>query len=507
MTNKSVWPSDAELPVIPLSTIARHNTEKDCWVVLHGRVYDLTAFLPHHPGGKRVILNQAGKDGTKAFDLVHPPDIMRRLLTPDVLVGRVDPKELEIAASESESDEDKRIRLAREKLPPLSSILNLMDFEALAPSVMHPEAFAYYSSAADDELTLRENRAAFLRCWLVPRVMRNVRSVNTSCVILGTKCSFPIYVSATALGKLGNPEGEVVLTRACATRNVPQMLPTLASCSLDEMIDARQDGQVQWFQLYVNQDRNVTKQLVQHAEQRGCQALFITVDAPQLGKREKDMRMKFKEEAPDVQTEKGLATREQGAARAISSFIDPGLCWDDLTWFKSITKLPIILKGVQCVQDAVTAFEQGCAGIVLSNHGGRQLDTARSALEVLPEVVHEIRVKRGIHKSQFGILLDGGVRRGADIFKAMALGADGVGIGRPFLYAMSTYGQAGVEHAMDVLKDELELTMRLMGVTKWEEVERDMVCTQSLRQHVVPVARDMMTEETYIPLLPPKPKL
>ena len=178
--------------------------------------------------------------------------------------------------------------------------------------------------------------------------------------MLGTPVSIPFYVTATALGKLGNPEGEVILTKGAHKHKVIQMIPTLASCSFDEICDARQDGQVQWLQLYVNKDRAITKRIVQHAEKRGCKGLFITVDAPQLGRREKDMRSKFQDVGSNVQnTEGDNVDRSQGAARAISSFIDPSLSWKDIPWFLGITKMPILLKGVQRVEDVIRAVEIG----------------------------------------------------------------------------------------------------------------------------------------------------
>ena len=264
--------------------------------------------------------------------------------------------------------------------------------------------------------------------------------------MLGTPVSMPIYITATALGKLGHPEGEVVLTRAAKSHNIIQMIPTLASCSFDEIRDAATGDQVQWMQLYVNKDREITKRYVQHGEKRGVKGLFITVDAPQLGRREKDMRSKYNEGAAKVQTDESTIDRNQGAARAISSFIDPGLCWDDIDWFKSITNMPIILKGVQRAEDALKAVEYGLQGIVLSNHGGRQLDYARSGIEVLVEVMDALKKKGWQDKLE--VYVDGGARRATDIIKAVCLGARGVGIGRPFLYAMSSYGQQGVERAI-----------------------------------------------------------
>ncbi|KAG8734659.1 hypothetical protein FRC12_018432 [Ceratobasidium sp. 428] len=333
---------------------------------------------------------------------------------------------------------------------------------------MPEKAWAYYSSAADDEITHRENHAAYQRIWFRPRVLRDVTKVDWSTTILGQKSSMPVYITATALGKLGHPEGELNLTRAAAKFGVIQMIPTLASCSFDEIRDAAAPDQVQFMQLYalrsslitrltplhssyVNKDRAITKKIVQHAEKRGIKGLFITVDAPQLGRREKDMRQKFEDEGSEVQRGSSGVDRSQGAARAISSFIDPGLSWRDLDWFKSITKMPIILKGVQCWEDAVLAAECGCAGVVLSNHGGRQLDTARSGIEVLEEVVSALRERGLFPNPNFEIFVDGGVRRATDVLKAVAMGATAVGVGRPFIYAYSAYGQQGVEAALQIL--------------------------------------------------------
>lgn len=206
-------------------------------------------------------------------------------------------------------------------------------------------------------------------------------------------------------------------------------IPTLASCSLDEIIDAAVPEQTQWLQLYVNANRDRTLKIIKKAESRGVKALFITVDAPQLGRREKDMRQKFEDLGSDVQGGDDV-NRGEGAARAISSFIDASLCWDDLAWFKKVTKLPVLLKGVQCYEDVLLAIEAGMQGVVLSNHGGRQLEFARSSIEVLVEVVGELKKRNMWPVPNFEILIDGGVRRASDVLKAYALGASAVGIGR-----------------------------------------------------------------------------
>jgi len=371
---------------------------------------------------------------------------------------------------------------------------------------MKKTAWAYYSSAADDEITVRENHTAFHRIWFRPRVLVDVEKIDMSTTMLGTKVDIPFYVTATALGKLGNPEGEVILTRGAKKHNVIQMIPTLASCSFDEIMDAAEGDQVQWLQLYVNKNRDITKKIIQHAEKRGCKGLFITVDAPQLGRREKDMRSKFDDVGSNVQNTGGdNVDRSQGAARAISSFIDPSLSWKDIPWFLSVTKMPILLKGVQCVEDVIRAIDVGVHGVVLSNHGGRQLDTSRSGIEILAEVMPVLR-ERGL-ENKIEIYLDGGVRRATDIIKALCLGAKGVGIGRPFLYAMSAYGLPGVDRAMQLLKDEMEMNMRLIGAAKVSDLNAGMVDVRGLFMHSAQVPIDTLGNAAYDPLVGPKDQI
>lgn len=347
---------------------------------------------------------------------------------------------------------------------------------------------------------MRENHSAFHRIWFRPKILVDVENVDFSTTMLGTKVDIPFYVTATALGKLGHPEGEVVLTRAAAKHNVIQMIPTLASCSFDEIMDAATADQVQWLQLYVNKDRKITEKIVRHAEARGCKGLFITVDAPQLGRREKDMRSKFTDPGSNVQSGQATDT-SQGAARAISSFIDPALSWKDIPWFRSITKMPIILKGVQRVEDVLKAIEFGVQGVVLSNHGGRQLDFARSGVEVLAETMAVLR-EQGL-EDKLEIYIDGGVRRATDIIKALCLGARGVGIGRPFLYAMSSYGFEGADRAMQLLKDEMEMNMRLIGCTRVADLNPSLLDTRSLFHHGNGTPNDNLSGAVYDPLATP----
>ncbi|KAB5554643.1 FMN-dependent dehydrogenase-domain-containing protein [Coniochaeta sp. 2T2.1] len=483
--------------------VAKHNKSDDCWVIVHGRAYDVTEFLPEHPGGQKIILKYAGKDATEEFEPIHPPDTLEKYLDKSKHLGPVDMTTVIKEATEEDPEEIERQKRIAE-MPLLEQCYNLMDFEAVARRVMKKTAWGYYSSAADDEITMRENHSAFHRIWFRPQILVDVEKVDLSTTMLGTKVDIPFYVTATALGKLGHVEGEVVLTRAAHKHNVIQMIPTLASCAFDEIVDAAKDDQVQWLQLYVNKDRDITKRIVEHAEKRGCKGLFITVDAPQLGRREKDMRSKFTDPGSNVQSGQAVETN-QGAARAISSFIDPGLSWKDVPWFRSITKMPILLKGVQRVEDVIKAIEAGVQGVVLSNHGGRQLDFARSGIEILAETMPVLR-QLGL-ENKIEIYIDGGIRRSTDIIKALCLGAKGVGIGRPFLYAMSAYGFNGVDRAMQLLKDEMEMNMRLIGAQNVEQLNPSMVDVKSLFNHGYgPV--DNLALSVYDPLVnpPPRPK-
>ncbi|KAI6007604.1 glyoxylate dehydrogenase [Pisolithus orientalis] len=486
---------------ISTQTVAEHASPESCWIIVHGRVYDVTEFLPEHPGGSKIILKYAGKDATEAYDPIHPPDAITTHLPKHKHLGPVDPQTVVKIERVLSEEEKKRQELVASR-PPIDEIVNLHDFEAVAKAILPPKAWAYYSSASDDEITIRENRAAYQRIWFRPRILRDVSVVNWSTTILGYKSSLPVYISATALGKLGHPDGELNLTRAAGKHGVIQMIPTLASCSFDEIVDAAVPGQTLFLQLYVNRDREITKRYVQHAEKRGVKALFITVDAPQLGRREKDMRMKFVDESGVAKVQDGdqNVKKDEGVARAISSFIDPSLSWKDIPWFKSITNMHIVLKGVATPEDALMAYDYGLAGIVLSNHGGRQLDTARSGVENLIDIVAALKTRGPWPNPRFAIFVDGGVRRASDVLKAIALGASAVGVGRAFMYSFCAYGQEGVEKAFQIFRDELEMNMRLIGVRSIDELTSDLVDASGLHAHVGITPTDNLYNSTYQPL-------
>jgi L-lactate dehydrogenase (cytochrome) len=420
-------------------------TPKGAWMVVKGKVYDFTNFAPNHPGGAGLLLKNNGKDATAEFVASHPEDIIARTITPDqhqqMYIGPIDAATMtaaDVAVYDPNAHEAAHAAApvsagggtpsngSTNVQPSLSTCLNLYDFEAIASRTIKKAGWAYYSSGADDEITLRENHSAFHRIWLRPRVMINVKHIDMSANILGFPSSMPLYYSAAAMCKLGHPDGECAWTRAAATEGVIQMIPTLSSCSLDEIMDARIEGQICFFQLYVNSNRDTCRAMVEKAERLGCNALFITCDAPQLGNREKDRRVKVSHSGAAVQSSSGSgggggAAKNEGTSKLLTTFIDPSLCWDDVAWFRSITKMKIVLKGLATAEDAVKAYEHGIDGIVVSNHGGRQLDFARSGIEILPEVMAALRERNIADKME--VYVDGGVRRGTDIFKALALGA------------------------------------------------------------------------------------
>ncbi|KAI7849585.1 FMN-dependent dehydrogenase-domain-containing protein [Circinella umbellata] len=443
------------MKIISLNEVAQHDQEDDLWIVIHGKVFDLTHFLPQHAGGEHVILKHAGKDATEMFDQIHSFDVIERFLSPNVYMGQIDPEELKaMVKTVQETKEDKEVQLAREKMPQLEEVYNSFDFESTARLVLRKDAWYYFSAGAQDEISMRENHNAYHRIWLRPRVMVNVSKVNTTTTLSGTKVSMPLYISATAMNKLAHPDAEKVLSRAAGRCNIIQMIPTLSACSLGDIVNARiYADQAQWFQLYVDTDRQITQRIVEQVEKKGIRGLFITVDLATVGRREKYLRRKQKNDklsnrdkteddkqktnnckrACNTDTTKSPKNISISSKNKRGSIIDPSLSWKDIAWFKSITKMPIFLKGVQCWEDAVLAWRHGCQGIVLSNHGGRQLDFAPSPIEILPEVIDALKREGCDPKKDFDVYIDGGIRRGSDIFKAIALGARGVGIGRPSL--------------------------------------------------------------------------
>lgn len=344
------------------------------------------------------------------------------------------------------------------------SFINLLELEEMARGRLAQGSFDYIAGAADDEVSHRNNRADYDRIKLRPRYMIDVSNIDTATTVLGTSISLPVMFAPTAGHKLCCPEGEKATARAAEGAGTAMILSTLSTTSMEDVAAASNGPK--WFQLYVYKDREITRQLVQRAEASGYRALCLTVDVPVIGNRERDLRNAFSltNEFPlgnftGMELEKmpaGILNQSSGFGSYIASKWDPSLTWADFDWFRSITKLPIVVKGILTAEDAREAVNHGAEGIVVSNHGGRQLDSTLSGIAALPEVVEAV-------ENKCEVLVDGGVRRGTDVLKALALGARAVLIGRPYMWGLTLAGEDGARMVLEILRRELNSAMALTG--------------------------------------------
>lgn len=335
-------------------------------------------------------------------------------------------------------------------------------------------AFDYVASGAEDEVTLRENKAAFQRIKLRPRVLVDVSQQDLSTEVLGTKIDFPILLAPVALHRLAHDEGELATARAAAALNTIMVLSTTSTYNIEQVAQAA-DGP-KWFQLYCYRDRGVTKQLVERAEAAGYNVLCVTVDAPRLGRREPDIRNQFHlppglsiSNLEDVGFEQFPVDQKDSALAAYAAtMMDRSLNWADLAWLRSITSMPLAIKGILTAEDAELAVEHGASALIVSNHGGRQLDGVPAAIDALPDIVSAVN-------DRIEVLLDSGIRRGTDVLKALALGAKAVLIGRPYIWGLAIDGEAGVKRVLSMLREELELAMALAGCPTLADVNQNLV--------------------------------
>jgi isopentenyl diphosphate isomerase/L-lactate dehydrogenase-like FMN-dependent dehydrogenase len=332
--------------------------------------------------------------------------------------------------------------------------LNAHDYEALARERLDENAWEYFRGGAGDESTLRENLSAFGRWKLRPRVLVDVTTVDTSTVVLGTRVAAPILVAPVAMQKLADADGEAATARAAARAGTIMVLSSSASMRPGAVAQAA-PGAPRWFQVYVFRDRGVTQSLIDEACEHGYSALVLTVDVPILGRREGADRIGF--HIPD----------ELEVAGDIFGDIDASVSWRDLEWIAG-HGLPVVLKGVLTTEDARVAVDHGAAAVVVSNHGGRQLDGVPASIDALAPIVDAV-------DGRAEVLLDSGVRRGVDVLRALALGARAVLVGRPVVYALAAGGEEGVAHILRLLRDEVELGLRLLGCTSPAEVTREHV--------------------------------
>ncbi|KAF2682155.1 mitochondrial cytochrome-like protein b2 [Lentithecium fluviatile CBS 122367] len=469
--------------------VAKHNSKKSCWVVLHSKVYDVTSFLSKHPGGAAIILKQAGSDATEEFEKYHPLDYINDLPDGSPL-GPIDPNTLgklrarkdQTSASASSANEENEI-------PHVSMCVSCPDFEKAAKVVLPLKSYVYASTSANSGLSLRANLDDWGRINFRPRVMRNVGDVDTRRSIFGHSSPYPFYISP--MGTLGaiHPGAEPEVVRGAVRKGIHAVISTASSKQVDQIWQRFEDEQKTlgnasptrlFYQYYMPVDRKRAIDLMHIVKKCGYKGLWITVDTPVLGKRTADRVLQAEEALAVGIAEEGTVEWETGeenafapamGGRVVSGQLSPHTTWEDLQWIRKEWGGPIVLKGIQCAEDAKLAYEYGVDGILLSNHGGRQLHTAPSALMTLleirtycPEVIGKLE-----------IFLDGGLRDGSDVLKALCLGATAVGVGRPFMYALAAYGSQGVERCVDVLAEELSTGMRLLGVTSLDQLIPEMV--------------------------------
>jgi 4-hydroxymandelate oxidase len=342
----------------------------------------------------------------------------------------------------------------------LTSVVNLADFEPLAIERMSPAAYGYVAGGAWDEISLRESVEAWKRFRFVPRVLRDVRNVDVSGRFLGRRSALPIAVAPTAAQALAHPNAEAEMVAGAAAAGIPHILSTTSSMSLEEVAAAAPAAE-RWFQLYIVGGMGYSRSLVERAEAAGYRAIVLTVDLPVLGKRERDVRLGF--EMPPLAHIDAVDDEHDSRYGGLADPLKAGLTWDSLAEIRSWSSLPLVVKGILAPDDARRAVDAGVAGIVVSTHGGRQLDRVISTADALRPIVDAV-------EGQCEVWVDGGIRRGLDVVAALWLGADGVLLGRPFYWALAAAGRAGVEHAASILRSELELALPLLGCSSIEEL-------------------------------------
>ena len=334
--------------------------------------------------------------------------------------------------------------------------LNIADLERLAAEKLEPGTHGYFAGGAGDERTLRRNAEAFEGWELWPRVLVDVAEISTRATVLGNQLEIPILVAPVAFQLLAHPDGEAGMARAAAAAGTVLCLSSLTSTRPAEVAEAAPEGR-RWMQVYLFRDRGVTRAMVEEAAESGYEALLLTVDAPYAGRRERDLRSGFQVpaeiRAPAIE---GAVGHRSLTTAEVFELVDPSITWKDLEQLCGDFDLPILVKGLITGEDAALAVEHGAAGVVVSNHGGRQLDNAPATIDALPEVVEAV-------DGRIPVLLDGGVRRGTDVAIALAIGAEAVLVGRPALWGLAVDGEAGARRALEILAEELRLALALLG--------------------------------------------
>lgn len=476
------------IPVFPVAEVMKHNTLGDCWIAIEGHVYDVSEFLRIHPGGAARIFRYAGLDATSAFRQSHTKLVLNTMKDEIIYLGPLGEGEFAVK-------EEVVVSVNPYEIPALSRIFNLLDFESVAKRVLPEATFTYFSTGASDEYTLRENHYSYLRIFFRPKALVNTEHVSTKTTMLGIDADLPLYISGFAGSCLAHEDAEWNLQRAAYKENIVQMVPKQSSIDWDDFYSEVPVDQKQWGQLHfysTEELEDMDTYLTKFQSKPNFTGIFFNVDNADLGNREKDTRMRAQHEDM-IEELNGMANN--AAPKYCTTF-----SWEHVKKLVAKSTLPIGLKGVQRGEDVVLAAEIGVKAVVLSNHGGRQLDFSRPPLEVLAEARQMLKEK-GL-ENDIEIYVDGGIRRGSDIIKALCLGAKGVGLGRPMLYAMAGYGEVGVVHAIQILKKEVENNMRLLGATSISELDESFIDTSSLKFRN-PTITNRLYEANYQQMVPP----
>ncbi|XP_037355908.1 2-Hydroxyacid oxidase 2 isoform X2 [Talpa occidentalis] len=353
------------------------------------------------------------------------------------------------------------------KSGPEMPLVCVTDFQALARERLSKSSWDYIEGGAGESITRDDNVTAFKKLRLRPRYLRDVSQVDTRTTIQGEGVSAPICISPTGFHCLAWPDGEMSTARAAQAADICYITSTYASCSLEDIVTSAPRG-LRWFQLYVQPERELNKRLIQRAESLGFKALVITVDVPTLGNRRQDLRNQLDLKSNLLLKDLQSLKERMSMPNLKMTPIDASICWEDLSWFRSLTQLPVILKGILTKEDAELAVKHNVHGIIVSNHGGRQLDEVPASIDALPEVLAAV-------KGKVEVYLDGGVRSGNDVLKALALGAKCVFIGRPVLWGLACKGEHGVKEVLNILKDEFRTSMALTGCRTIAEINQDLI--------------------------------
>ncbi|TVY62902.1 Cytochrome b2 [Lachnellula suecica] len=471
--------------IFDAADIASHNKPDDCWVALYGDVWDVTEFLPSHPGGSSIILRLAGRDATEEYDPIHPPGTLEANLKPEAKLGQVDPATLPKPSADGAEKEQEK-----EGPPNMQSLLNLDEIEEVATKQISKKCWSYYYSAGDDLISKNFNSQVYKQILLRPRVFVDCTRCDTSTTLLGHRVGLPLYVSPAAMARLAHPDGEHGIAQGISQFGAMQIISNNASMTPEQIVEGSLPGQIFGWQLYVQNDRKKSEDMLQRINKMSDKFKFIclTLDAPVPGKREHDER--FSAVGASLPVSSGVKTSEE-SQRPGGGGVGQQLFWGtaaDLTWKNTLpwlakhTSMPIVLKGIQTHEDAYLAAQYApqVKAIILSNHGGRALDTAPPAVHTLLE----IRKYCPEVLSRIEVWVDGGIKRGTDVVKALCLGAKAVGVGRAALFGLGAGGTEGVQRTFEILEAEIKTCMRLLGAEKVSDLSPNHINSRMVERDI-----------------------